>query len=47
MEHEREVFRSTLSFDDIAFYWLITNVLKNHISRPIAEIGSLDLSYTL
>jgi hypothetical protein len=47
VEHEQEAFAGTLQFDDIAFCWLITNVLKNHVRRLIKDIGNLDLSYTL
>jgi len=47
MEHEQSFYLGCLLFDDIAFSQHITALLKNHCNRPIAEIGSLDISYTL
>jgi hypothetical protein len=35
-----------LLFDDRAFCSQIVNILRNHCDYPIAEIGSLDLTYT-
>ena len=44
IEHDGVKFTGTLLFDDTVFCWYITNVLRNHISRSIKEIGSLDIS---
>ena len=43
IEHDGVKFTATLLFDDAVFCWYITNVLRNHISRSMKEIGSLDI----
>ena len=47
MEHEESSYLGCLMFDDSTFSRHITALLKNHCNCPIAEIGSLDISYTL
>jgi len=47
IEYKREHYVGTLIFDDLKFCHQITALLKQHIGRPIEEIGDLDLSYTL
>ena len=41
------VYIGCLLFDDHAFCRYIAKLLDNYCNRPIAEIGSLDLSHTL
>jgi hypothetical protein len=45
--HEGALYVGCLLFDDIAFCSRIAELLQGCCNRPIAEIGSLDLSYTL
>jgi hypothetical protein len=47
IEHGNERYNGTLSFDDAKFFLLVSHLLKNHIGRPIKEIGDLDLSFSL
>jgi hypothetical protein len=47
IEHGNERYNGTLSFDDAKFFLFVSHLLKNHIGRPIKEIGDLDLSYSL
>ena len=47
IEHGNERYNGTLSFDDTRFFLLVSHLLKNHVGRPIKEIGDLDLPYTL
>ena len=47
IEHGDEHYNGTLSFDDTRFFLLVSHLLKNHVGRPIKEIGDLDLPYTL
>jgi hypothetical protein len=45
--YEGSSYMGCLLFDDPAFCKQIVNLLHDYCNRPIAEIGSLDLSYTL
>ena len=45
--YEGSSYMGCLLFDDSAFCKHITGVLQFCVNRPIAEIGRLDLSYTL
>jgi hypothetical protein len=47
IDHEGSSYIGCLLFDDRAFCRHIAEVLRFCCNRPIAEIGSLDLSYTL
>jgi hypothetical protein len=47
IEHEEEHYIGTLLFDDATFCRQITSLLRQHIGRPIEEIGDLNLSHTL
>ena len=47
MEHEESCYLGCLLFDDIAFSRYITALLQKHCNHPIAEIGSLDVTFTL
>jgi hypothetical protein len=44
--HEDSSYLGCLLFDDEIFCGQIVKVLQTHCNRPIAEIGSLDVSYT-
>jgi hypothetical protein len=45
--HQGSSYIGCLLFDDLAFCCHIAEVLRFCCNRPIAEIGSVDLSYTL
>jgi hypothetical protein len=45
--HEGASYVGCLLFDDIAFCSQIAELLQRCCNRPIAEIGSIDLSHTL
>jgi hypothetical protein len=47
VSHQGSEYLGCLLFDDPAFCKQITNLLQDYCNRPIAEIGSLDVSYTL
>jgi hypothetical protein len=47
MQHEESFYLGWLLFHDIAFCTHITELLQSCCNRPIAEIGSLDLTHTL
>jgi hypothetical protein len=47
IEHEGSSYLGCLLIDDIAFCRQVVERLLANLNRPIAEIGSLDLSYTL
>ena len=47
MEYEQSSYLSCLLFYDIAFGRHIAALLQACCNRPIAEIGSLDLTHTL
>ena len=47
MEHEESSYLGCILFHDITFARHITAMLQCHCSRPIAEIGGLDLTHTL
>jgi hypothetical protein len=47
MGHEESSYLGCLLFRDIAFCEHITALLQSCCNRPIAGIGSLDLSFTL
>jgi hypothetical protein len=47
IEHEGERYVGALLFDDAAFGWFISKVLRSHIGWPIKTIGSLDFSFSL
>jgi hypothetical protein len=47
IDYEGSSYMGCLLFDDVAFCDQTVNLLRGHLNRPIAEIGSLDLSYTL
>jgi hypothetical protein len=45
--YEASSYLGCLLFDDKMFCRQITKLLRTYCNRPIAEIGSLDLSHTL
>jgi hypothetical protein len=47
IEHQGATYLGCLLFDDHAFCRYVANLLESYCNRPIAEIGSLDLSHTL
>jgi hypothetical protein len=47
IEHEGLLYVGCLLFDDLAFCGEITKLLRDCCNRPIVDIGSLDVSYTL
>jgi len=47
IDHEGSSYISCLFFDDAAFCIQIAKLLGDYCNRPIAEIGSIDLSHTL
>ena len=47
VEHEGSTYIGCLLTDDHAFCREIMKLLRHHCDRPIAEIGSLDLTHTL
>lgn len=47
IQYEKEHYVGTLIFDDVKLCHQMTDLLRQHIGRPIEEIGDLDLSYTL
>jgi hypothetical protein len=47
IEHEGSEYIGCLLFDDPTLCKEIANLLQCYCNRPIAEIGSLNLSYTL
>ena len=47
IEHGGSTYVGCLLIEDPAFCAQIVTLLQGHVNRPIAEIGSLDLSYTL
>src|SRR4030095_14685694 len=47
MQHDESYYLGCLLFHDITFCRHIATLLKCCCNRPIAEIGSLDLAYTL
>jgi hypothetical protein len=47
MNHEDSSYMGYLLFDNDKFCRYIAYFLENYCHRPIAEIGSLDLSVTL
>jgi hypothetical protein len=47
IDHEGSAYVGCLLFGDRAFCAQITKLLQDYLGHPIAEIGSLDLSYTL
>jgi hypothetical protein len=47
IEHEGTLYVGCLLFDDDVFCGQIAKLLQRYLNRPIAEIGSLDLSHTL
>jgi hypothetical protein len=47
MAHERSLYMGCLLIDDHAFCRQIVKLLRDYYNHPIAEIGSLDLTYTL
>jgi hypothetical protein len=47
IDHEQSSYLGCLLFDDSAFCRHLAKLLESYCNRPIAEIGSLDLSHTL
>ena len=47
IDHEGSTYMGCLLIDDHAFCAQIVKLLQDCCNRPIAEIGSLDISYTL
>jgi hypothetical protein len=47
IEQEGDLYVGALLFDDVAFCQQITRLLRQHIGRPIEEIGNLDVSFML
>jgi hypothetical protein len=46
IEHNKEHYVGTLSFDDSAFCSQIYALLQHHLDQSIKEIGDLDVSFT-
>jgi hypothetical protein len=47
IDYKGSTYMGCLLFDDEIICGQITKILQGYCNRPIAEIGSLDLSYTL
>ena len=47
IDYEGSSYMGCLLFDDVAFCQDIVEPLQSSCNRPIAEIGRLDVSYTL
>jgi hypothetical protein len=47
IEHKGSTYVGCLLIEDQAFCAQIVTLLQSHLTRPIAEIGSLNLTYTL
>jgi hypothetical protein len=47
IEHEGSSYVGCLLIEDQVFCAQIVTLLQGHLNRPVAEIGSLDVSYTL
>jgi hypothetical protein len=47
MKHEGSSYMGCLLLDDPAFCRYVTKLLDSSRNRPIADVGSLDVSYTL
>jgi hypothetical protein len=47
IDHEGSLYIGCLIFDDEMLCGQISKLLQGYLNRPIAEIGSLDLSHTL
>jgi hypothetical protein len=47
IDYSGSSYMGCLLFDDVAFCDQIVRLLRGYSNRPIAEIGSLDLSHTL
>ena len=47
IEYQGESYIGCLMSDDSTFCDQVAKLLQNHCNRPIAEIGSLDISHTL
>jgi hypothetical protein len=46
IEHEHEKYVGALIFDDRASCNQVLSLLRNHLGRPIEEIGGLEISYS-
>jgi hypothetical protein len=47
IEHEGSEYIGCLLIDDPSFCSQIATLLRGYLNRPISEIGSLDLAYSL
>jgi hypothetical protein len=47
IEHQNEEWIGALLFDDTRFSATISILLLENLGRPISEIGSIEISYTL
>ena len=47
MEHQGAEYLGILKFGDSSFCRAVHGVLERHCSRPIREVGDIDLSHTL
>ena len=47
MEFEGESYMGTLIFEDATFCRQVFKLLQNQVTKPIKEIGDLDVSYLL
>jgi hypothetical protein len=47
MDHQDSSYMGCLQFDNDKFCRYIAHFLENYCHRPIGEIGSLDVAYTL
>jgi hypothetical protein len=47
INHEASSYLGCLLFDDPAFCRHVAKLLESYCNRPIAEIGSIDLTHTL
>lgn len=42
-ENDRQLYTGTLIFDDVKFCRQVVAMLRQHVGRPIKEIGDLDV----
>jgi hypothetical protein len=47
IEYENENYTGTLLFDSARFCQQFADLLRQHIGKPIKDIGDLDVSFTL
>ena len=47
MEHQELAYVGCLILSDVSFFETILKLLRSHIGRPTAEMGGIDVPYTL